>query len=190
VIVVTDGDKVAKKSVQTASKNLGLRCISLSAGNPTPLTPEETVELIMQAKAEPVVVMVDDKGNPAEGAGERVLKHLAKDSRVNLLGVVAVASNTACAAGVKPDCSITKSGQIYPGSVDKHGFPESIFHEHLEGDTVEVLNELNVPVIIGIGDIGKMDGLDDHLKGAPTTTKALKQVLERSGQLHGDGRKD
>ena|GEM_PF-77412 len=190
VIVVTDGDKVAKESIQTASKSLGLRCISLSAGNPTPLTPEETVELIMQAKADPVVVMVDDRGIPGEGAGERVLRFLAKDTRVDLLGVVAVASNTPSTAGVEVDCSITKTGQIYSGSVDKTGFPESIFHEHLEGDTVDVLNELNVPVVIGIGDIGKMDGLDDCRKGAPNTTLALKEVLERSGQLHGDCRKN
>jgi stage V sporulation protein AE len=40
-----------------------------------------------------------------------------------------------------------------------------------------------VPVVIGIGDIGKMDGADDVKKGAPLTTKALRTIMERSGSL-------
>jgi stage V sporulation protein AE len=36
-------------------------------------------------------------------------------------------------------------------------------------------------VVVGIGDIGKMDGSDDPDRGAPLTTRALKEILSRSG---------
>ncbi|MEG3070546.1 MAG: stage V sporulation protein AE [Candidatus Syntrophopropionicum ammoniitolerans] len=36
----------------------------------------------------------------------------------------------------------------------------------LRGDTVEIVDQLNIPLIIGIGDIGKMNGADDVKKGA------------------------
>lgn len=42
VILVTDGDLVAKKAVETASRNIGARCISCSAGNPTRLSGEQS----------------------------------------------------------------------------------------------------------------------------------------------------
>ncbi|MDF2876370.1 MAG: Stage sporulation protein, partial [Sporomusa sp.] len=36
VILVTDGDRVAQHAVENIGASLGLRCISASAGNPTP----------------------------------------------------------------------------------------------------------------------------------------------------------
>jgi stage V sporulation protein AE len=39
-------------------------------------------------------------------------------------------------------------------------------------------------VIVGIGDPGKMDFNDEIEKGAPITTKALKEVLKRSTARH------
>ncbi|PMU54581.1 stage V sporulation protein AE, partial [Pseudomonas sp. GP01-A3] len=39
---------------------------------------------------------------------------------------------------------------------------------------------LNIPLVIGIGDIGKMGGRDDIEKGSPITRKAIEYILERS----------
>lgn len=186
VIVITDGDTVAKKTVEVATRNLGLRCISLSAGNPTPLTPTQAVNLIMQAKAEPVVVMVDDNGNAGRGRGEQILEYLATEKSIDILGVVAVASNTPFTIGVPVDCSVTKTGELYSGTVDKNGELEPQEQHFIQGDTVDVLNNLDIPIIIGIGDIGKMHGGDDYTNGAPRTTAALKEILKRSGYLNGE----
>lgn len=43
------------------------------------------------------------------------------------------------------------------------------------------LDQLDVPIIVGIGDIGKMGKQDHYSKGAPITKKAVQLVLERSG---------
>ncbi|GGK15291.1 hypothetical protein GCM10010965_05310 [Caldalkalibacillus thermarum] len=51
VIMITDGDDVAKQVIEQVAKDIGGRCITLSAGNPTPISGEEIVELILQAKA-------------------------------------------------------------------------------------------------------------------------------------------
>ncbi|MCL6445215.1 MAG: stage V sporulation protein AE, partial [Alicyclobacillus sp.] len=51
----------------------------------------------------------------------------------------------------------------------------------LEGDTVEIIDSLHFPIVIGIGDIGKMDGADEVEKGAPVTTMALQTIMDRSG---------
>jgi stage V sporulation protein AE len=42
------------------------------------------------------------------------------------------------------------------------------------------LERKNGITIIGIGDPGKMDYNDEAVKGAPITTKALQEVLNRS----------
>jgi stage V sporulation protein AE len=62
VILVTDGDRIAKGAVEVAAANIGGRCISASAGNPTELEGREIIELIKSAHHDPVVVMVDDMG--------------------------------------------------------------------------------------------------------------------------------
>lgn len=43
VILVTDGDGIAKKAVETAALRIGGRCISKSAGNPTPLSGKKII---------------------------------------------------------------------------------------------------------------------------------------------------
>lgn len=187
VILVTDGDLIAKEAVETAARNIGARCISCSWGNPTRLTGEELAQQIMQAKHDPVVVMVDDRGFNGEGPGEAAIRYLAQHPDIEILGVVAVASNTEGVDGISVDQSIDNTGEVVNGPVDKNGFCISNPTEGLRGDTVEVLEELKIPVIVGIGDIGKMCGNDAVQHGAPLTTKALQEVLKRSGYL-GDGR--
>ena len=39
---------------------------------------------------------------------------------------------------------------------------------------------LDVPIVVGIGDIGKMAQLDDYRKGSPITKLAVEIILERS----------
>ena len=63
----------ARRVAENVAQRLGLRCISASAGNPTPLSGPELVALIKQAVHDPVLVMVDDKGDPGTGPGEEAL---------------------------------------------------------------------------------------------------------------------
>jgi len=180
VIVVTDGDLVAGRTVQVAAGNIGARFISLTTGNPTPISGPQIVELIKQTPTDPVVIMVDDKGRSGPGCGERILKYVAEHPEINVIGAVAVASNTALTEGVKVDESVACDGTIIDGPVNKLGIPEKKGNRYLEGDTVDVINELEIPVVIGTGDTGKMDFADDYHKGAPITTKALLEILNRS----------
>lgn len=175
VIVVTDGDSIAKAAVELAAKNIGGRCISLSAGNPTALSGYEIIRLIELAENDPVVVMVDDRGNIGMGSGERVLSCIRHSDDVELIGVVAVASNSPMARGVKVDCSIDRDGFIVSSAVDKYGNTEK--SKLLKGDTVNSLSDMNIPYIVGIGDPGKMDGNDTIEKSAPVLTKALTEII-------------
>jgi len=38
-----------------------------------------------------------------------------------------------------------------------------------------------VPIIVGIGDVGKMAGKDHYELGSPITKQAVQVILERSG---------
>jgi len=185
VILVTDGDRVAKKAVETAARNIGVRCISSSWGNPTKLSGQAMVANILQTPFDPVVVMVDDRGQRGEGAGERVMHYIANHPAIKVLGVLAVASNTEHADKINVEHSITNHGVLVKDSVDKNG-SRCAKEYGLRGDTVEILKDLDIPVIIGIGDIGKMHGADDVLCGAPITTRALQEVLDRSGYYDSD----
>ncbi|MDI6871313.1 MAG: stage V sporulation protein AE [Bacillota bacterium] len=188
MIIVTDGDRVAQGAVEQAARNVGGCTISLSAGSPTPLSGEELVELVKQAQRDPVLVMVDDRGSRRKGAGEAALEHLARSREVDLLGVVAVASNTEKVMGVPVTHSVDAAGRLVEGPVDKEGQPEPAGHERVEGDTVDVLNQLDVPVVIGLGDPGKMNRWDRSSRGAALTTKAVQTVLDLSRQAKGEGR--
>lgn len=186
VILVTDGDRVARGAVEIAAKNIGGRCISASAGNPTPITGTQMVELIKQAKYDPVVVMVDDRGSRYKGKGECVLEHVARHPDLEVIGVLAVASNTNCKEGTKVDYSLDKNKNRIEGQVDKEG--NKISNQSvIMGDTVDVLNELKerVPFVIGVGDIGKMDGKDNPHKGATVTTKALELIMDHYKKENG-----
>lgn len=176
VIIVTDGDDIARKAVEEAAHNVGGRCISLSAGNPTVLSGEKIIELIKMAKYDPVVVMVDDRGDIGMGYGEKAMYKLMKDKDIKLIGIIAVASNTSRAKGVMVDCSIDKYGNIINKAVDKYGNPKR--SRVLKGDTVNMLSSVGVEYIVGIGDPGKMDGKDNIGIGAPIITKAMEEILK------------
>lgn len=181
VILVTDGDGVARKAVEAAALRIGGRCISKSAGNPTPMSGGSIVELIKQTPYDPVVVMVDDKGHTGMGKGEKAIRDIAESPDVEILGVIAVASNTEGVKGVRIDFSVTKDGNIVENIVDKFG--NIAGGEKINGDTVDILESIAVPIIVGIGDPGKMNGKDGCDKGAPIITKAMKEIIERSS-LH------
>jgi stage V sporulation protein AE len=176
VIIITDGDNIARRAAETAAARVGGRCISRSAGNPTPLTGDEIIEMIKQAPADPVVVMVDDRGKPGPGEGEQVIKSLAGAEGIEIIGVIAAASNTQDVEGIKVDYSVNNDLDIINGPVDKAGNPAE--GEVVCGDTLDILNSIRVPLIIGIGDPGKMDGKDDCVLGAPVLTKALRLILK------------
>lgn len=178
VILVTDGDHIARRTLEVAASNVGARCISMSAGNPTRITGKELVELIKTAAHDPVIVMFDDKGEEGQGFGEKAMLEVYNSPDINILGVLAVASNSFCCDGAKVDFSITDSGAVVKGAVNKFG--KTIKREEVRGDTVEILNDMDVPVVVGIGDIGKMNGADDYHYGAYVTTKALEEIIERS----------
>ncbi|SKA79611.1 stage V sporulation protein AE [Caloramator quimbayensis] len=178
VILVTDGDLCAQRAVEIAAHNIRGRCISRSAGNPTLLTGKEIVDYVKEAKYDPVVVMVDDRGNTHKGSGEEAMEYILNCEDVEVLGVIAVASNTNNVTGIKVDYSIDREGNVTKNAVDKNGIEKK--DKIVKGDTVDVLNKVRAPLIIGIGDIGKMDGCDDTDIGAPIITKAMEMILEKS----------
>lgn len=180
VILITDGDDYARKSIEFVAKEVGGRCISLSHGNPTSIDGPLMVKLIKKAVNDPVFVMFDDSGYVGEGAGEKALKYVANHKDINVLGIIAVAAKTRQSEWTRVDVSIDQDGELTPYGVDKYGIPE-LEMGRLNGDTVYCLDELNVPIIIGIGDIGKMAKKDHYDIGSPITRKAVDIILERSG---------
>jgi len=179
VVIVTDGDCKALEAVETAAKNVGARCISISGcrhPDDARWTPEEIEELILSTPSDPVIVMVDDEGKAGEGRGEAIVRHLCRSPRISVLGVIAVASDLDTGKGTKVDASVTADGRVIAGVVDKDGNRKP-GKSTLHGDTVENLDALDIPVIIGLGDPGKMDFADDARLGAPVTTKAIRLVL-------------
>lgn len=176
VIIVTDGDMIAKEAVEEATRNIKGRCISLSAGNPTPITGKMAIELINESKCEPTVIMVDDRGDSGVGNGEKIMDEIINSSEIELMGIIAVASNTINGKGVMVDCSVDKDGNIVNKSVDKYGNVQK--SRVLKGDTVNILSNESVPYIVGIGDPGKMDGKDTVKFGAPIVTAAMKKIIE------------
>ncbi|MBA4543085.1 MULTISPECIES: stage V sporulation protein AE [Thermoactinomyces] len=178
VILVTDGDQAAKTSLEVAARRVGGRCISLSAGNPSHLSGPELVELIKQAANDPVLVMFDDCGLAREGVGEQALKYVATHPDIEVLGAIAVASNCKNSKGTPVHVTVNRWGQLTANSVDKFGRPQYRHPLRIFGDTVEVLNEVAVPFVVGIGDIGKMGRKDGVELGAPVTTKAVQLILD------------
>lgn len=182
VILVTDGDMAAKGAVEIAASNIGGRCISFSAGNPTVLTGYEIVELIKTAQNDPVVVMVDDRGHKGMGAGESAMESIMNNENIEVIGVVAVFSNGKDCNGLKLACSITREGKVIEGSVNKNGVETR--SGKICGDTLSILRGRKDLVIVGMGDPGKMDFYDEIEKGAPITTKALEEIVKRSTVRH------
>ncbi|HHU52382.1 MAG TPA: stage V sporulation protein AE [Firmicutes bacterium] len=184
IIIITDGDGNAKAAVEKAGQNLGLRTISLSSGNPTLIPKEELVDQILHCQGEPVLVMVDDAGARRKGEGEQRLEGLVKDERLQVLGVLAVASDTEKVEGTPVDLSVNRQGQILRRPVDKEGHAERKGRFRVEGDTVDILNRLDVPIVVGVGDPGKMGEADAVEDGAQITTLAIKEVLKHHGLTH------
>jgi stage V sporulation protein AE len=181
VIIITDGDKVASHAVQEVAREVGGRCISRSGGNPTPLNGEEIVNQILKAAYDPVLVMFDDNGQGGCGDGETSLEYVATHPSIHVLGAIAVASNTEAVEGTHIDLAIDAGGEIVQSGVNKEGHVEFSKELRIYGDTVDILDGLPIPIIIGIGDIGKMNGHDHIRYGAPITRKAVEIILERSG---------
>jgi stage V sporulation protein AE len=179
VILVTDGDEYALRAVQFVADKIGGRCISGSQGNPSLLSGQKLVNLILQTPYDPVFVLFDDCGYIGEGAGERALIHVANHKQIDVIGVIAVASNSHQDEWTKVDVSVDRFGELTEFGIDKNGLQE-LEIGRINGDTVYCLDQLDVPVIIGIGDIGKMAGRDDVSKGCPITTKAVEIILERN----------
>ncbi|BAU29097.1 stage V sporulation protein AE [Aneurinibacillus soli] len=181
VILITDGDAVARQAVENVARRIGGRCISRSSGNPTPLSGEQIVTLIKQTPHDPVLVMFDDNGDGRMGRGERALYYVSTHPDITVLGAIAVASKTKYALGVEVDVCIDRYGRVTRKAVNKNGFVEKGTKAYIIGDTVDVLNMLRVPVIVGIGDIGKMKGRDEQCFGYPVTMAAVSFILKRSG---------
>ncbi len=175
VIVVTDGDHMAFRALRVAARRTGCRLISRSAGNPTPLSAIELVQLIRKTPYDPVVVMLDDNGDGNEAGGEQALSVLLNHPDIRVIATLAVASNTNRVQGVAIDFSIDASGNRVETAVDKDGVPCPSYLIH--GDTVDILRRVDAPLVIGIGDIGKMNGKDAPERGAPVTTAALEWIL-------------
>ncbi|MEX3715728.1 stage V sporulation protein AE [Cytobacillus horneckiae] len=180
VILITDGDEYAKRTMELIAKEVGGRCISASRANPTVLSGHEIVKLIKKAKKDPVYVMFDDSGFVGEGAGEQAMKYVANHDDIEVLGVIAVASRTRHEEWTRVHVSIDRYGELTEYGVDKYGIPE-LEEGRITGDTVYCLDTLNVPFIVGIGDIGKMAKVDHYKNGSPITRKAVELILERSG---------
>jgi len=178
VILVTDGDSLALKAVEIACANIGARCISASSGNPTPLTGEEIIDLILTTPGDPVVVMVDDKGKKGVGKGEKAMATIIGSDKVRVIGIVVVSSNGKDCRGIEVSFSINKNGEIIKNAVDKSG--NDVGTTDICGDTLSILKKYKSILKVGIGDPGKMDSNDSIYKGAPITTKALKEIIERS----------
>lgn len=178
IILITDGDLIAKNVVEEVAKKVGGRCITFSAGNPTQISGEKIVEMIKQTPKDPVLVMLDDNGNINKGDGEKALEFIGKHPDIEIIGVVAVASNTKNVRGITVDCSIDNHGEIIENAVNKEGVKVKN-SKIVFGDTVDILNNLDIPYIVGVGDVGKMNGNDKNEIGAPITYKAVKTILER-----------
>lgn len=182
VILITDGDESARIAVEFVAKEVGGRCITSSWGNPSHLTGEQIVKLIKKTPHDPVLVMFDDCGFTEEGPGEQAMRYVATHADLNVIGAIAVASKTHDTEWTRVDVSIDRNGHLTEYGVDKYGLPD-IELGRINGDTVYNLNELSIPFIVGIGDIGKMSGKDEVGKGAPITRKAVELILERSEKL-------
>lgn len=185
VIVVTDGDHMALRALKIAAKRTRCRVIAQSAGNPTPLSGVQMVSYIRQTPCDPVIVMLDDNGDGNESGGEQALSVLLNHPDVEVIATLAVASNTNQVDGAAVDFSIDWQGNKVETAVDKNGqvLPSYVIH----GDTVDILRRFDAPLVIGIGDVGKMNGHDAPERGSPVTTAALEWILLLDAKRFRDG---
>jgi len=168
---------MARTAIEEVAKQIGGRAISRSAGNPTLLTGREISEHIAHAQAEPILVMFDDNGHSRLGPGERAMRAVLNDRRFQVLGVLAVAANAMSDEGIIVHFSIDCHGQKVYDGVDKFGHRLYLPYPMVFGDTLGVLRGQRIPLIIGIGDIGKMNGYDSPVYGSRITRKAVNEIL-------------
>lgn len=180
VIIITDGDEYARKTLDYLVNQLGGTCLSYLSDNPTKALPEEVIQAVHDAKKEPVYVLIDDAGTQGIGSGERILLALNEDPEVEIIGAIAVAAHTKNMEWSRFTLAIDHNGELIPNGVDKQGvrLPEI---GRINGDTIYALDQIDLPIVIAIGDIGKMHGRDDLKKGSPITRKAIEIILERGG---------
>lgn len=178
IIYVTDGDAAAARAVTTAAKTIGIGCLALSDGNPTTCTYEQLLESIAEVSDEIAVLLFDDAGQAYEGRGEELMVRLANEEGIKVIGALAVASTERSGDWTKVDVSVDRYGKLSEWGVDKEGFRD-IEENRVHGDTVYSLDQLSIPVIVGIGDLGKMGGRDHPKRGAPVTATALQVIIER-----------
>ncbi|TDQ41595.1 stage V sporulation protein AE [Aureibacillus halotolerans] len=191
VIFVTDGDEYAERNLVFAAKTFNAECLLQSRGNPSLRTGKQLLDDIQKSNSDLLFLMFDDCGSTGTGPGEMAMLEIAADPSVKLLGVVAVASKTRKGGGewTLVNVSIDRYGELTQHSIDKSGV-QDIEIGRIHGDTVDCLQKLPTNLIVGIGDIGKMDGRDDVKKGAPITCLAISTILERSGFLYGERNED
>ncbi len=180
VIIITDADEYARKSVITISKEIGGYCLADFASNPTEVEPKDFIQRILSINEDPIYVLVDDAGIQGIGPGEKVIQALFDHPDIVIIGALAVASHTRHSEWTRIDLAINQDGEFVGNGVDKEGVIE-LEGPRINGDTVYILDQLQIPNVIAIGDIGKMHGKDDVKKGSPITKKALKFILEREG---------
>ncbi|GGM22449.1 stage V sporulation protein AE [Paraliobacillus quinghaiensis] len=180
VIVITDGDEYARNTIDYLAKLIGGTALVQFADNPTTSSASDVIKAIQQANENPVYVLIDDAGVSGIGLGEEVLLALESDPGITIIGAVAVAAHTKNLEWSRVSFSIDQEGNVIGNGVDKEGIaiPEI---GRINGDTVYLLDQLDLPVVIAIGDIGKMNGHDDISKGSPITRKAIELILEREG---------
>ncbi|MFB1050446.1 stage V sporulation protein AE [Paraliobacillus sp. JSM ZJ581] len=183
IIIITDGDHYAREAIKYVSKQLGGTALITLADNPSKITPSEMIHAIKQASTKLVYVLIDDAGFSGVGAGEIILQALANDQSIVIIGAVAVAAHTKNKEWTRINFSIDRDGNVINDGVNKAGIP-TYERGRINGDTVYLLDQLAIPTIVGVGDIGKMDGHDDVSKGCPITTKAIELILERRQQGH------
>lgn len=85
------------------------------------------------------------------------MRYLWAREDIHVLGAVAVASQTHSSEWSNVHFSIDRYGEVTHLGVDKEGLAD-LEVNRINGDTVYILDELKLPVVIGIGDIGKMRG--------------------------------
>ncbi|SDL64637.1 stage V sporulation protein AE [Sediminibacillus halophilus] len=180
VIIITDGDEYAKKTMDYLSQQLGGTCLAYLSDNPTHASEKQVTEAIMAAPEEPVYVLIDDAGAPGPGAGEKILLGLAKNENIQIMGAIAVAAHTKNAEWTRFTLAIDQDGQLTSNGISKEGIPIPEIGR-INGDTIYSLDQVDIPVVVAIGDIGKMQGKDDIKKGSPITRKAIEIILERGG---------
>jgi stage V sporulation protein AE len=122
--------------------------------------------------------MFDDCGLGSEGVGEQALKYVATHPEIEVLGAIAVASNCKKSKGTPVHAALDRYGRLISNPVDKYGRPKADQPLRIFGDTVEVLNEVSIPFVVGIGDVGKMEHMDDVVIGAPVTTRAIRLIMD------------